>query len=1036
MPSLLHRRLAYSPGIAKIPLVKRALLAPLLISTAFAADAPVPAKIAYNRDVRPILADTCFKCHGFDKNTREADLRLDVREAALAKIDGIFPIVPGKPEESEIWKRINTKDEDDVMPPKKEHRQLSARDREVIRKWIEQGAEYEPHWAYIAPMRPAVPPEKKDGFSRNPIDAFVLARQQAAGLAHAPEADRATLVRRLHLDLTGLPPTQGDVDAFAKDTRPDAYERLVDRLLASEHYGERMAVWWLDLVRFADTAGYHSDNPRNVWPYRDYVIRAFNANKPFDRFTVEQVAGDLLPGATQEQKVASAYNRLTLTTEEGGAQAKEYEAKSVTDRVKSIGTTWLAQTFMCAECHDHKFDPFTTRDFYSLGAFFADIKESAIGRREEGMPVATPEQEARLKEFDTRIVALQVELDAPGAERDRQQSEWEKRAASGKADVPWTVLTPEKVHADRGSKLEVRDGGIIENKADSAAASDTFFITAKLPAGTITGMKLDALADDSLPSKGPGRGGNGNFVLNEFTVKLDNKPVKIAGATATFEQKGLPVAQAIDGKANDAKNGWAVLGNTGRDASAYFELAAPLTGEKTVVFELRQIYGDRHTLGKFRILTTEAPKPIRAPQMEYPPDIVALIEIPADQRKPDQRVKLAKHFRTVSPQLAPLRKKIADAQVERANFEKTIARCIVSEHSEQYRTVRILPRGDWMNDKGDIVSPATPGYLPGAPKPAEGARLSRLDLANWVVSRGNPLTARTFVNRLWKQFYGIGLVKTLEDLGTQGEVPPNQPLLDWLAVEFMDSGWDVKHMVRLMTESGTYRQSSIAPKDLLARDPDNRDLARQGRWRLDAEFVRDNALSISGLLVQKLGGPSVKPYQPDGYWENLNFPVRKWEADNNENQWRRGLYTWWQRSYVHPAMLAFDAPTREECAADRTRSNIPQQALVLLNDPEFVEAARAFAARILKEGGPTPESRIAWAWREATGRAAKPVEIATLRSLLDRQRSVIEKDPNAAGEITKVGFAPVPADVQTVDLAAYTAVARAILNLHETVTRL
>ncbi len=859
--------------MGKIPDVKIALLALLLFSSALAADAPVPAKIAYNRDVRPILADTCFKCHGFDKNKRKADLRLDVREAALAKIDDIFPIVPGKPDASEVWKRITTKDEDDVMPPKDEHRQLSARDREIIRKWIEQGAEYQPHWAYLAPVAPDVRRQADQAMAiaksarlltssaANAIDAFITARHVQFGLVAAPEADRATLCRRLYFDLTGLPPRQADVDAFVKDTRPDAHERLVDQLLASEHYGERMAVWWLDLVRYADTAGYHSDNPRNVWPYRDYVIRAFNANKRFDKFTTEQIAGDLLPGSTQEQKVASGYNRLTLTTEEGGAQAKQYEAKSVVDRVKSIGTTWLAQTFMCAECHDHKFDPFTTRDFYSLGAFFADIKESAIGKREEGMILA-----------DDAALA----------------------------------------------KLVVLDGALAKKRA--------------------------ALAERV--------------------------------------------------KASEAELG-------------------------TAEADLRE-----------RITTNPKDHGI-------PKDVVAALSLEKSKRNAKQAQTIADHVQHTHPLLAPVRKALDAAEAERKKFSDALPKTLVSvSTAPDFRTVRILPRGDWMNDKGETVSPATPSYLPGAPKPAEGARLSRLDLANWLVSRVNPLTARTFVNRLWKQFYGIGLVKTLEDLGTQGEVPPNQPLLDWLAVEFMESGWDVKHVVRLMVTSGIYRQSSIAPKELLARDPDNRDIARQGRWRLDAEFVRDNALSISGLVVHKLGGPSVKPYQPDGYWENLNFPVRKWEDDKSENQWRRGLYVWWQRSYVHPAMLAFDAPTREECAADRVRSNIPQQALVLLNDPEFVEAARAFAACILKEGGSTPEARIAWAWREATGRAAKPAEIETLRALLERQRAALAQDANAAGEIIKVGHVPAPAGISPLDLAAYTIVARAILNLHETVTRM
>jgi cytochrome c553 len=847
--------------IGKIRGVKRALLAPLLVSSAFAADAPIPAKIAFNRDVRPILADTCFKCHGFDKNKRKADLRLDVREAALAKIDDIFPIVPGKPDASEAWKRIITKDEDDVMPPKDENRQLSAREREIIRKWIGQGADYQPHWAYLAPVRPAVPGESEAGFSRNAIDAFVLARQRGQGVKHASEADRATLCRRLHLDITGLPPKQTDVDTFVNDTRADAYERLVEKLLASEHYGERMAVWWLDLVRFADTIGYHSDNPRNVWPYRDYVIRAFNADKPFDKFTTEQIAGDLLPGATLEQKVASGYNRLTLTTEEGGAQAKQYEAKSVVDRVKSIGTTWLAQTFMCGECHDHKYDPFTTRDFYSLGAFFADIRESAIGKREEGMLIA---DEATL-------------------------------------------------------------------------------------------VKLSAL-DNALAKK---------------RTSLDER-VKVTAAELPFWETDL--RERVAAKPKD--------------------------------------HG-------------------------VPKDVAAALAVEKPKRTAKQAQAITDYVQRNHPLLAPVRAALDAAEAERKKIYDPLPKTLVSVGTApEYRTVRILPRGDWMNDKGEVVSPATPAYLSAAQKPAEGARLSRLDLAQWLVSRANPLTARAFVNRLWKQFYGIGLVKTLEDLGTQGEVPPNQPLLDWLAVEFMESGWDVKRIVKLMVTSGAYRQSSTSPKELLARDPDNRELARQSRWRLDAEFVRDNALSISGLVVHKLGGPSVKPYQPDGYWENLNFPARKWEDDKNENQWRRGLYTWWQRSYAHPAMLAFDAPTREECAADRTRSNIPQQALVLLNDPEFVEAARAFAARILKEGGATPEARIAWAWREATGRAAKPAEIETLRTLLERQRAVLSQDASTAEEIIKVGHAAAPSEISPLDLTAYTTVARAILNLHETVTRL
>ena len=519
-------------------------------------------------------------------------------------------------------------------------------------------------------------------------------------------------------------------------------------------------------------------------------------------------------------------------------------------------------------------------------------------------------------------------------------------------------------------------------------------------------------------------------MLNEIVIERDGQPMKIARATATFEQKGFSALSAVDGKREGQNNGWAVLGNTGKDSALYLELAETLAANGNVTVQLFQSNGGNNTIGKFRLSATNAPRPVQVPKPTVTPDILAMLQ--SVPRTPDQKQKLAAHFRTITPLLNPVKGEIAAAQKAKADIEKNFARCMVTE-SGATRVVRVLPRGDWMNDKGDVMQPATPHFLPGAPQPAEGKRLTRLDLAQWLVKRENPLTARAFANRMWKQFYGIGLSKTLEDMGTQGEVPAMQPLLDWLAVDFMDSGWDVKHLVRLMVTSGTYRQASTAPG--ADRDPANRNLARQSRWRLDAEFVRDNALTISGLLVDKLGGPSVKPYQPAGYWENLNFPTREWANDGGPDQWRRGLYTWWQRSYVHPAMLAFDAPTREECAADRVRSNIPQQALVLLNDPEYVEAARAFAARILKEGGSTPESRIAWAWREATGRAAKPAEIGTLRALLERQRSVLSQEPNDGGEIIKVGHAPAPAEISRLDLVAYTTVARAILNLHETVTR-
>jgi hypothetical protein len=996
--------------------VKISVLLSLLPFAAAAAE--LPARIAYNRDVRPILADACFRCHGFDKNTREADRRLDTREGATLEKEGIRAIVPGDPAASDAWVRIISSDKDEVMPPPKAHRQLTVREKEILKRWIEQGAEYEAHWAYLPVARPAVPP----GGGGNPIDAFLEAKLRDLGLQPVEEADAVTLARRYFLDLTGLPPTPAQVAEFSPAS--------LDRLLASEAHAERMAVWWLDLVRYADSIGYHSDNPRNVAPYRDYVLRAFRDNVRFDRFTHEQLAGDLLPGATLETRVASGYNRLTLTTEEGGAQAKEYEHKSVVDRVKSIGTTWLGQTFMCAECHDHKYDPVTVRDFYALGAFFADVKEAAIGRREEGMLVPTPEQSAQLGAYDAKLAALKAKLAEPSPALAAAQAEWERTNADGPTDVAWMPLTPEKAYGEKASVLTVRADATVKVEVAGSPATDTYKLEVTLPSGT-TGLRLEVLPSDSLPAKGPGRAGNGNFVLNELVVEHEAKPLKMAHASATFEQQGFPAKNAIDGKQDAQRNGWAVLGNTGREAALYLELAEPPVQPMAVTVLMKQRYGDNHTIGKFRLSATTAPKPIRAPNQAMPAEVLAALK--AATRTPEQQAKLAEHFRSIAPELAPLRAEIAAVQKEREAFEKTIPRSLVTEAAAP-RTVRLLSRGNWMDDKGEALLPATPHFLPNPLASTPEKRLNRLDLAQWLTARENPLTARVLVNRLWKQFFGTGLSKTLEDMGTQAELPTHPELLDWLAAEFMDSGWDVRHMIRLMVTSRAYRRASIAPRDLVQHDLFNRYYARASRWRLDAEFVRDNALAISGLLVTQFGGMSVKPYQPAGYWENLNFPVREWENAKDRHQWRRGLYTWWQRSYLHPSLAAFDAPTREECAADRLRSNIPQQALALLNDPTYVEAARALAARMMSEGGATPEARIAWAWQVATARKPKPDEIATLAALLDKHLARYGQDAPAAEAVLKVGFSPVP-DLPKAELAAYTSVARAILNLHETITR-
>jgi hypothetical protein len=824
-------------------------------------------EISYNRDIRPILSDNCFLCHGPDENTRKGRFRLDLREDAVTK----GALVPGKPQESKLIRSIFTSNQEELMPPPSAHKTLNATQKNLLRDWVSAGAKYEKHWAYVLPAKPATPAAK------NPIDALIRERLAQLGMPTAPPADRRTLARRLYFDLVGLPPRPEEVDTFEQDQRPEAVSRRIEKLLAAPQFGERMAIGWLDVARFADTIGYHSDNPRNIWPYRDYVIKAFNENMAFDRFTREQLAGDLLPESTQEQKVASAFNRLLLSTEEGGAQPKDYEARMLTDRVRAVSAIWLGQTVGCAQCHDHKFDPITQRDFYSLGAFFADIEEPIIGGREPGLLLADDAQKAELQRLNDQLTQAQRDYDAPHPEWTAAYATWEK------------------------------------------ALSETVAKTAGEKEPQPASIKTDAASD----------------------------------------------------------------------------------------------------------LSRAAP----------PKEIAELLKIPTAKRDQKQKEKLFAHFKNVAPETAEARKRLADARKTKDAFEGGIPRCLVSATNAQPRTVRVLPRGNFLIETGEIVQPALPAYLldPDS-KPGERP-LNRLDLANWLVSRENPLTARVVMNRLWKQFFGLGLSKVVDDLGAQGELPPNQPLLDWLACEFMDSRWDIKHMVRLIVTSEAYQRTSVAGKELRARDPLNRELAVQGRWRLDAELVRDNALAVSGLLVEKIGGPSVKPYQPEGYWENLNFPVRTYQASVGPDQYRRGLYVWWQRSYLHPSLVAFDAPTREECAAERNRSNIPQQALVLLNDPTYVEASRALAVRMLKEGGRETSSRLTWGWKQVLSRPPRPNEIETMQSLLEKELTVYRGNPIAAEAFLKIGLAPVPSDANPEELAAWTNIARVLLNLHETITR-
>jgi hypothetical protein len=1010
--------------------MKSALLSlPVLAFSLANATANAERTVLFNRDVRPILSDNCFYCHGPDANHRKGKLRLDIREEALRK----EAFVPGAPDKSALIERIHTSDKDDVMPPPDSHKSLTGEQKETLRLWIAQGAQYQIHWSYEAPVKTAIPQ------GSHAVDALVQQRLREVGLKSASEADRRTLIRRLSLDLIGMPPSAEETTTFLEDNRPEAYSELVDRLLANPHYGERMAQSWLDVVRFADTIGYHSDNPRNIYPYRDWVIQSFNSNKRFDRFTLEQVAGDLLPDATDETRVGSAFNRLILSTEEGGAQAKDYEQRMLTDRVRAIGAAWIGQTTGCAQCHDHKFDPFTIRDFYSLGAFFADIKEPIIGRREDGMLVLDSAQKTQLNELTARRNQLQSEFRIPRPDLEPEMKKWESNAlAAAEFKDLWTPAPLSTPAASKGNLNLRLDAQILRASVDARRAArnqndgtETVSVTFTLPETPVTAFRIEALREKS---PGVGLGSNGNFVVSELTISKGKSPaLQFSQTTATFEQLGFPAAAATDGIADQKNNGWAVLGGTTADQALVLHPTQSIhePGAKYTL-KLVFLWGENHGIANLRISTTGVESPPSAPKTSSPSaEITALLKVPAEKRTAPQKQKLESAFHEVSPSLTELRARLASAEKDLADFSAAAPKCLVSASAPAPRTVRILPRGNWMDESGEVVRAALPGYLPKTG--FENRDLTRLDLARWLVDRQNPLTARTVMNRLWKQLFGTGLSKVLDDLGAQGELPPNQPLLDWLACEFMDSGWDFKHMVRTIVTSSTYRQSSVPTTEQTAADPYNRELARQSAFRLDAELVRDSALSISGLLVPKIGGPSAKPYQPEGYWENLNFPRREYPADSGENQYRRGLYTWWQRSFLHPSLLAFDAPSREECCADRNRSNIPQQALVLLNDPSYVEAARAFATLLL-EKTPEPE-RLQRAWQRALQRDPSPEELKTVTPVLERHRTLYRQNPAAAVEFLSVGQTPIPKNLDPAELATWTHVARILLNLHETITR-
>jgi len=1052
--------------------------------------APKPAPVDFNRDIRPLMSDTCFKCHGFDEKTRKGKLRLDVRAEALqAGSSGKPAIVPGKPEKSEIIARLFTKDADDLMPPPNSHKAITPAQRELFRRWVAEGAMYQGHWAFEPTVAPAVP--KRETISKsvfsvqspgtkattdllktgslNTIDHFLAARLEREKLTFAPEAGPEVLLRRLSLALTGLPPTPAEVDAFVREcssigNRQSAIASAVDRLLASPHFGERVAVPWLDLARHSDTAGYHNDSLREVWLYRDWVVNSFNRNKPFDRFTIEQLAGDLLPNATMDQKVASGFMRNVMTSDEGGIIDAEYLNIYLVDRVSTLGTAWFGMSIACAQCHDHKYDPVTTRDFYSLYAFFHNVPERGKdGTRtlnpEPRLAVPSAEQEKELAKLSTQVTTADQRVKELEGQLDAAQKTWEAklvsdptaRAVPGPFDhFPLNTNAHGVTHdgkeivaelkGETGFAEGVEGNGLLLTAKGHADLGERYAFDKgdKFSVGLWVRVKnTPSGAPLGKMENGPNfRGWDIEFAAGKASVHLIHKWPDEAIHVQT--EKDLPfdtfqhLAFTYDGSGKAA--GVKLFVNGQPVASKVLKDKLPGTIKTTAPFAIgRRGGGGSPFTGRVDELYV-FPRALTEKEVATlaggPTFALAAIE-PAKRTK-EQADKLRKFYReTQATDYLAAKKSAEDARKAKTDFDKLIPTVMVMAEMEKPRDTFIKVRGAY-DKNGEKVEAAFPAFLP---KPATTStnRLTRLDLAQWLASPQHPLTARVAVNRFWAMVFGTGLVKTVNDFGSQGEWPSHPELLNWLAADFARD-WDVKRAIKQMVMSHAFRQSAAVTPALLAQDTENRLLARGPRARLDAEFVRDNALAIAGLLNPQLGGKPVYPYQPPGVWEINEMGGSGWKQQRDASQYRRALYIYHRRSTPYPSLLTFDAPNREVCAAGRPRTSTPLQSLVLMNDPVYVEAARAFAARVLKEGGIDDAAKLNYAWRLALARPPSATERAVLEKTLAKQRAHFTEEKPAAESLLKVGDFKNPDGANPAELAAWTAVANVILNLNETMT--
>jgi hypothetical protein len=1023
-----------TPSLVQIgKLFSRAAFA-VWCGSAAAAELPPAATgaVDFVRDVQPILAQNCYNCHGAHKH--ESQLRWDNKEIALRGGEHGPDIIPGHSAGSRMIQLVSGAVPDLIMPQKGDR--LTTQQIGILRAWIDQGAPWpasasvkavdpRQHWVFKAPIRPPIPSVQHKHWPRNAIDSFVLARLEAEKLQPSPEADRSTLLRRVSLDLTGLPPTIQEMEDYLADRSPDAYEKQVERLLASPHYGECWARHWLDVARYADSNGYEKDLSRSIWPYRDWVIDAYNGNLPFDQFAIDQLAGDLLPNATQAEKVATGFLRNSMLNEEGGIDPEQFRNEGIIERMDVLGKAFLGLTINCCQCHDHKYDPFPQKDYYRLFAFLNNDDEPL-------MEVPGLAAQAKRAAIQRKIADIQDQLMGQYADLPQKMEAWERdmKAMEG----TWTVLEPQTFYASVGTKFAKLDDDSLLATGSNPPVSQ-YTVTAKSSLKGITGFRLEALADANLPYYGPGRADNGNFVLSEFSVEASadapNAPtnqVALQNATADFSQPGYPVAAAIDGIITNMV-GWAVEdlpGRRNRSRQAVFETkeAVGWEGGTVLKFTLNHSYGSTHTLGRFRLSVTTAPHPLRAdPLSGHAREILA---VPPRQRTLAQRRELFDFYRMTDPRMAETNKKIDDEQRQWPSAPTTL----VLAARDHPRPTHVFIRGDWQKP-GALVTPGVPSIFPPLPKDAP---LNRLTLARWLVDKRHPTVARVVVNRIWQAYFGRGLVATSEDFGTQGDAPTHPELLDWLACEFMDSGWDVKHMQRLIADSATYRQSSVVNPRLLERDPYNQLLARGPRVRVDAEIVRDIALSASGLLDGQIGGPPVYPPIPDGVLTLGYGSPMSWDTKAGD-RYRRALYTFVKRSVPYPSLQVFDAPTGESPCPRRTPSDTPLQALTTLNDPVFVEAAQALALRVWTHGGKDDRARLQFAFELCTGRQPSPKEMAVLSSLLQDENQFFADRTARAVQVAAQDIKNPPQDVNLEKVAAWTMVTRVLLNMDETITK-